>query len=82
MLLYTSRNKIPKAIPKKAILPAKINPINRVLPDKDIDHIKNRIIRNVKAELLSRVSRGYENIDLSSVEEVIAGVLRDMKISN
>ncbi|MBI2451597.1 hypothetical protein HYV50_00795 [Candidatus Pacearchaeota archaeon] len=40
--------------------------------------IRSKIIRNVKSELLIRISKGYENIDIDRVEEKVERVLREM----
>lgn len=58
----------------------KINPLNSIFPDKDIDYIKNKIRNKVKSELLIRISKGYKNIDLDLVEERIDKYLKDLKI--
>jgi len=58
----------------------KINPVKGVLPKKDSKYIKKRLMNTVKSELLSRISRGYENIDLEMVEESVDKVLREMSV--
>jgi hypothetical protein len=58
----------------------KINPNYTVLPDKDIENIKNKLNRKVNAELQLRISKGYENIDLDLIENIINKKLKDMKI--
>ena len=58
----------------------KINPKDIHLPLKDIDYIKDRIIKKAKSELLTRISKGYNNIDLEIVEEFVDIVLEDMKV--
>src|SRR3989338_1882386 len=54
-----------------------INPANRSLPDRDIDYIRSKIINRAKAELTIRISKGYDNIDLSPVE-----ILTDKALKN
>ncbi len=54
----------------------KINPVNTPLPDKDICYIKQKIIRNVMAELKLRVSKGYQNIDLGLIDSTVDKLLR------
>ena len=49
----------------------KINPIKQSLNEKDIDFIKDKIAQKVKAELLLRVSRGYEGINLELIEPLL-----------
>ena len=58
----------------------KINPTNASLPDKDIEHIKNRITNKVGAELMVRISKGYEGIKLDLAEELIDNSLKDMGV--
>ena len=48
----------------------KINPVNRSLPDKDVDYIKEKIMARVKSELITRISKGYDNIDLELIESL------------
>src|SRR3990167_4992695 len=49
----------------------KINPINRSLPDRDLEHIKVKIVNRVRVELNIRISKGYKNIDLFLVDELV-----------
>ncbi|MDO8508991.1 MAG: hypothetical protein Q7S27_04885 [Nanoarchaeota archaeon] len=56
-----------------------INPKEK-LPEKNIAYIRDKILRKVKGELLIRVNKGYENIDLDKVEEEIDQVLEEMKV--
>lgn len=58
----------------------KINPINGNLPDKDSEEIKRKIANKVKSELKLRIDKGYENIDLSLVEEFVEKALKEMGI--
>ena len=58
----------------------KINPVNRSLPDKDVAYIKEKIIARVKAELMTRISKGYNNIDLELVEPLTDKALSDAKM--
>ncbi len=48
----------------------KINPINRSLPNEDVTYIRGRIIARVKSELITRISKGYENINLELIESL------------
>jgi len=59
----------------------KINPISKPLPEKDIDYIKSKIINRVKSELNLRISKGYKNIDLSIIEELVLKALSNLNIS-
>ncbi|MEK6932825.1 MAG: hypothetical protein AABW56_03475 [Nanoarchaeota archaeon] len=58
----------------------KINPVNSPFPDKDIEYVKNRIKNKVKSELMLRILKGYKNIDLNLIEELVDKDLREMKI--
>ena len=59
----------------------KINPLNISLPEKDINYIKDKIIRKVKAELQIRISKGYKNINLDLVEQIMNELLKETKIT-
>lgn len=58
----------------------KINPVNKTLPDKDINQIKDKIIKKVKLELQSRASKGYKNINFGLIEIVVENMLGDMNV--
>ena len=58
----------------------KINPINRSLPDRDLEHIKVKIVNRVRVELNIRISKGYKNIDLFLVDELVDKALKDSKV--
>ncbi|MDO8516672.1 MAG: hypothetical protein Q7S33_00960 [Nanoarchaeota archaeon] len=65
---------------KAEVYRQKINPINTSLPLKDMQFIKETIIHHVKAELNSRILRGYKNINLSLIEPTTDDFLKKMKI--
>ena len=56
----------------------KINPINRSFPDKDFEEIKERVTKKVLSELNLRIQKGYENINLSLVNEFVEKALKSM----
>ncbi len=58
----------------------KINPLDRPLPEKEREEIKEKIIRKVKAELQIRMAHGYGNLDLESVEKTVKEILKRIKI--
>ncbi len=58
----------------------KINPANTLLPDKDGENIKKKITAKVKSELLLRISKGYQNIDIKSVDKFVGQALKELKI--
>lgn len=60
----------------------KINPIKTPLLVKDGDYIKDKVIRKVKGELLIRIKKGYENIDLANVETEAERVLKAINVIN
>jgi hypothetical protein len=57
----------------------KINPINAKLNEKDIDYIKDKILKKVKSELNIRIKKGY-SINLGLVEGTIEEFLKQTKI--
>ena len=58
----------------------KINPVKSHLPKKDIKYIKNKIKNKVRGELLIRISKGYKNINLELIDEMIDKYLSDMNV--
>ncbi|MBT5022841.1 hypothetical protein HOK51_03935 [Candidatus Woesearchaeota archaeon] len=54
----------------------KINPLYVPFPDKDVEYIRIKLTNKVNSELLKRISRGYENIDLKLVKEFIDQYLK------
>ena len=58
----------------------KINPINTKLQEKDINHIKDKIVKKVKSELKSRINKNYKNIDLNSIETILDNYLKKLKV--
>jgi len=59
---------------------SKINPANIILPDKDIKYIRDRIIKNVRSDLLMRIKKGYKNINLNLIEELVDRFLKETKV--
>ena len=59
----------------------KINPMAKPFPEKDAKLIKGKITNKVRTELLLRISRGYKNIDLDLVDELIDNALKDSRIT-
>jgi len=57
----------------------KINPIESLLPEKDAQDIRDKILLKVKSELLKRKDKGY-NIDFSLVDEEVDRFLKENKI--
>ncbi|MBS3099702.1 hypothetical protein J4463_00605 [Candidatus Pacearchaeota archaeon] len=58
----------------------KINPSATPFPETDIVYIKSKIINRVMAELNTRISKGYKNIDLDLVEVLTENALINTKI--
>ncbi|MEX2017070.1 MAG: hypothetical protein WD876_01215 [Candidatus Pacearchaeota archaeon] len=58
----------------------KINPVNKPLPNKDVGYIRNKIINKVRAELMMRISKGYENIEFNLIEELVDTALKNTNI--
>lgn len=59
----------------------KINPTNRPLPIRDIAYIRTKIINKVKTELMTRILKGYKNIDLPLIDNLVDKALKDANIT-
>ena len=59
----------------------KINPIDGPLLDKDVEYIRRKIINKARAELIIRISKGYNDIDLSILEELVDEALKSTNIT-
>lgn len=59
----------------------KINPIFSSFPEKDIEYIKDKLIKRVKSELSIRISKGYKNLSPNNIEQEIEQALRELKIT-
>lgn len=57
----------------------KINPANRLLPQKYFKEIRSGILLRAKAELIKRIDKGY-NIDLSKIDEEIDNFLKEQNV--
>ncbi len=60
----------------------KINPLQKELPDKDINKIKEEVLRRAKNELKLRISKGYEGIDLNLTELILEKILKELSIKD
>ena len=58
-----------------------INPIKAPLIIKDIDYIRNKLVRKVESDLKTRASRNYENIDMTLIKPLIEKRLKELKIT-
>jgi hypothetical protein len=58
----------------------KINPALDVLPEKDVDYIKARVMNRVTAELQSRIAKGYKGIDLWKIEQFVDKKLEELNV--
>jgi len=58
----------------------KINPIGTQLSEKNSWFIRNKVINRVVSELLLRISKGYENIDINSVEFEVDKILKEIGV--
>jgi hypothetical protein len=58
----------------------KINPVQRELPENDINKIREEVLKRVDKELKLRVSKGYQGINLSLVKEILEKTLKELKI--
>ena len=59
----------------------KINPTNTPLPLRDIAYMRTKIINKVKTELMTRILKGYKNIDLSLIDDLVDKALKDVNIT-
>jgi hypothetical protein len=57
----------------------KINPIDQAFNEQDKFYIRFELITRVKKELLLRISKGYENINLDLIEEIIDKYLQELE---
>src|SRR3989344_8101750 len=60
----------------------KINPADVPLPDRDKECIRKKAVQKVTMELVKRVRKGYQNIDMGQVQGLVDAELRKMKILN
>lgn len=58
----------------------KINPIKSPLSNRDISYIKTKITRKIKTELMNRISKGYKNINLNLIGELVNKMLKETEI--
>ncbi|PIN91797.1 hypothetical protein COU56_04590 [Candidatus Pacearchaeota archaeon CG10_big_fil_rev_8_21_14_0_10_31_9] len=59
---------------------SKINPINKSLPEKDVQDIKSKIKKIVINELKLRISKGYKGINLDLIDVTIDKKLKELKL--
>ena len=59
----------------------RINPINRPLLGKDVEYIKTKVINRARSELMIRISKGYKNINLSLIDELVDKALKNTNIA-
>jgi len=52
------------------------------LPDRDKEYIRKKVVQKVTMELVKRVRKGYQNIDIGQVQGLVDTELRKMKILN
>ncbi len=58
----------------------KINPINKSLPEKDVQDIKRKIKRIVANELKLRIYNGYKGINLNLIDINIDKKLKELRL--
>src|SRR3989338_8324513 len=58
----------------------KINPMLEALPQGDQDYIKTKVTKRIQAELLLRIAKGYEHIDLHSLDDAVAAYLKQARV--
>ncbi|MBI4980579.1 hypothetical protein HZC30_03425 [Candidatus Woesearchaeota archaeon] len=57
-----------------------INPLQRTLPNEDVENIKTEVLKRAKKELMYHISKGYTGIKLELIEEVLDKLLDELKI--
>jgi hypothetical protein len=60
----------------------KINPKLPPFPEKDLKEIKAKTISRVRADILLRISKGYENLSLEAIESEVDSSLKEMAVSS
>ena len=58
----------------------KINPIDRELPQRDLEQIKEQVFKRVNKELQMRMNKGYGGIDLDLVMNFLERELKNLEI--
>ena len=58
----------------------KINPVGSPLLGVDAEEIKRKISNKVRNELKLRIDRGYKNISLELVDDLVFQFLKELKI--
>lgn len=59
---------------------AKINPLDSSLPARNSTYIREKVLQKVTAELNLRISKGYQQINISLVPEFVDQALKDLNI--
>lgn len=59
---------------------SKINPINKSLPEKDVQDIKKKIKIIIANELNLRISKGYKGINLDLIDTTIDKKLKELRL--
>jgi len=68
------------SLQKSIIYRSKINPLNKPLPDTDIEYIKSKLKNKITSELLKRIALNYQNINLSLIDPEINSTLKKLNI--
>ena len=50
------------------------------MQEKDINYIKNKIVKRVRSKLSNRINGGYKNINLDLIEVTVDKYLKEVKI--
>ncbi len=58
----------------------RIHPLDNALPSHDNREVRDKIIREVRTKLGRRMAKGYDNIDISLIEDFVDKALKDMKV--
>lgn len=57
----------------------KINPVDRPLPQEDIEQLKKKVIQKVKADVQTRISYGYKNLNADLIEPLVEEALKELE---
>lgn len=56
----------------------RLNPKMGALPEQEMELLRNRVVRKVKAALQVRISKGYTGIRYESIEDEVMDALSDL----
>lgn len=57
-----------------------INPLQRCLSPEDAGQIRKEVIRRAYQELQTRISKGYQDVDITLIEPVLQKLLKELRV--